>query len=89
MKVKSSLPNNPTNIIAVYVLANSGILLRCCPIAKSHFILRLQLLHVLNIGTHCIVTDGISAQFLHRASKKFEKHLKCFFVKSIKELLSF
>ena len=39
------LPNDP-KIIAVHVLAHSGLVIRCCPMADSKLVLELLFLHI-------------------------------------------
>ena len=45
MKGRSCLPNDP-KLSPVYVLANSGFVLRRCPMAESQVILGLLFLHI-------------------------------------------
>ena len=45
MKGRSCLPNDP-KLSSVYVLAHSGFVIRCCPMAESLFILELEFLHI-------------------------------------------
>ena len=45
MKGQSCLPYDP-KFSSVYVLAHSGIVIRCCPMAESLFILEIEFLYI-------------------------------------------